>query len=88
MGKGEIIIQNLGELEKQLKNNPQAGKMLEKAAASEEGRRIMRSVDSAAVEKAAREGDAAALKSILSQVLSTPDGRALAKKLRQSMDQK
>lgn len=62
--------------------------MLETAAASREGQRIMRSLDPAAVEKAAREGDAAALKNILSRVLSTPDGKALAEKLRQSMEQK
>lgn len=76
---------DLNELEKQLKNDPKTGKLVEAAASSAEGRRVMASLDSAAVEKAAREGDAAALKSILSQVLSTPDGKALARKLSQAM---
>ncbi|MGN1001880.1 MAG: hypothetical protein ACI4PC_03840 [Oscillospiraceae bacterium] len=78
---------NLDEWEKQMKKNPRAGKMMETAAMSQEGRRIMQSVDAAAVEKAAREGDTAALKSILSQVLSSPDGKALAQKLQETMKQ-
>lgn len=82
-----IGIKNFDELEKQLKKNPKAGKLMEDAVMSAEGQRIMRSVDSAEVERAAREGDAAALKSILRQILSTPDGQALVQRLRQDIKQ-
>ena len=80
-------MNNFSELEKQLRGNPNAEKLM-KAADCAEGRRIAQSLDQTAVEKAARDGDSAALKNILSQVLSTPDGKALAQKLQQAMQGK
>ena len=46
----------------------------------------MQSIDAGAVEHAAKSGDAAALKSILTQVLSTPEGKALAQQVQKAME--
>lgn len=79
---------DMDEYEAQLRKDPRAGKIIEQAASSEEGRRIVRSIDAAAAEKAAREGDTRTLKNILSQVLSSPDGKALVQKLQQAAKEK
>ena len=63
-----------------MKNSPHA-QQLKAAAASPEGQRLAKQLDARAVEQAARSGDAAALKNILTQILSTPDGKALAQRL-------
>lgn len=77
-------MKNFEEYEKQLKNSPHGGKIME-LAKSEEGQSISKMLDGEQVEKAARSGDTAALKNILTQVLSTPEGKAFAKKLQDSM---
>ncbi len=77
-------MKNFDEYERQLRNNPNAERIMA-AANSDEGKRLAQSLNAEAVEKAAKSGDAAALKSILAQVLSTPDGKALAKKLQEAM---
>ena len=77
-------MKNFDEYERQLKNNPNAKRIMA-AADSEEGRRLAQTLNAEAVEKSARSGDAAALKNILTQVLSTPDGKALAKKLQDAI---
>ena len=75
---------DLESLEREIKSSLAAEKLRE-AAASAEGQKILQSLDTSAVEKAAKAGDMQALKNILSGVLSTPEGQALAKKIRQSM---
>ena len=77
-------MNELEEFAKKLQSSPQAGG-IKAAANSAEAQRVVSSLDSAAVERAAKNGDAAALKGILSQVLSTPDGQALAKKIQEAM---
>ena len=72
------------EFAHKLEKSPQAGG-IKAVANSAEARRVTSSLDTAAVERAAKTGDAAALKSILAQVLSTPDGKALAKKIQEAM---
>ena len=59
----------------------QKGKDLRTLMESDAGRALEQKLDAAAVEKAARSGDAAALQGILTQVLSTEEGRALAEQL-------
>lgn len=54
-------------------------------AESEDGMKISRMVDAGAVEAAARSGDSEALKSMLSKVLSTDEGRRLAENVRKMM---
>lgn len=75
---------DLESLQREIKSSAAAEKLRE-AAASEEGQRVLRHLDAAKVEQAAKAGDMQALKDILSGVLSTPEGQALAKKIRQSM---
>ena len=58
---------------------------LKSLAGSAEGRAVSRMLDPAAVEKAAKSGDTAALQSILSDVLSTDEGKRLAERLKKAM---
>ena len=69
----------------ELKRELESKKALKAAAQSVAGQKLLQQVDSAEVERAAKSGDAAALKSILSQVLSTPEGRELAQKVQEAM---
>ena len=69
----------------ELKRELESKKALKAAAQSEAGQKLLQQVDSAEVERAAKSGDAAALKSILSQVLSTPEGKELAQKVQEAM---
>lgn len=75
---------DLESLEREIKSSPAAEKLRE-AASSPEGQRVLKNLDADAVEKAAKAGDMQALRDILSGVLSTPEGQALAKKIRRSM---
>lgn len=67
-------------------NKSGKGEKLKSIADSAEGKAISRMVDSARVEQAAKSGDTAALRDILSQVLSTDEGRRLAEKLKKAME--
>ena len=58
---------------------------LKSLADSAEGRAVSRMLDPAAVAKAAKSGDTAALQSILSDVLSTDEGKRLAERLKKAM---
>lgn len=58
---------------------------LKSLADSAEGRAVSRMLDPAAVERAAKSGDTAALQSILSDVLSTDEGKRLAERLKKAM---
>ena len=75
---------DMDALKRELEASGAAEKLL-KAADSAEGRKVLSGLDTAAVEKAAKNGDMQALRGILSGVLGTPEGQALAKKIRQSM---
>ena len=70
----------------QLKRELEQKKELQAAAQSAAGQKLMQSIDAGAVEHAAKSGDAAALKSILTQVLSTPEGKALAQQVQKAME--
>lgn len=75
---------DLKELEREIKSSAAAGH-LKAAAESPEGQKVLSRLDTAAVEKAAKAGDMQALKDILSGVLSTPEGRSLAEKIRKNL---
>lgn len=70
----------------QLKRELEQKKALKAAVESESGKKLMQSVDAAAVERAAKSGDAAALQRLLTQVLSTPEGRSLAQQVQKAME--
>ncbi len=54
---------------------------LKALADSEEGRKIGKMVDAKTAENAVRSGDAEQMRALLTQVLSTEEGRRLAEKL-------
>lgn len=72
------------EMEKRLEKE---GKMnrLKAIAESNDGKALADTLDTQKVEQAARSGDTAALKAILSQVLSTDEGKRLAEKVKDAM---
>ena len=57
------------------------GDTLRSLADSAEGKALSKKLDPAEVERAARSGDAEAIKKLIGSVLSTPEGRSLAEKL-------
>lgn len=82
---GVITVNDFEKLGRELQRQGKTEK-LKSLADSEEGRAVSRMVDAEAVQKAAKSGDAAALKSILSQVLSTSEGQRLAESLKKAME--
>lgn len=62
------------------------GERLKSLADTAEGKAVSRMVDQEKLEQAAKSGDTAALKDILSQVLSTDEGKRLAEKLKKAME--
>jgi len=75
---------DLEALEREIRSSP-AAETLKNAADSPEGRRVLEKLDTAKVSEAAQAGDMQALKSILAGVLSTPEGQALARKIRKNL---
>lgn len=62
------------------------GERLKSLADTAEGKAVSRMVDQEKLGQAAKSGDTAALKDILSQVLSTDEGKRLAEKLKKAME--
>lgn len=80
-----MLMRDLERLGEELKKRGKTDK-LKSIADSADGQAIGRMIDPQAVERAARSGDAAALQTILSQVLSTDEGRRLAESLKKAME--
>ena len=70
-------MKDYGSLEREL---VQSGKReaLEKLASSDGGRRLEGLIDGAALERAMKSGDAAALRSLFASLMASPEGRRLA----------
>ena len=77
-------MQDFEQLGRELERQGKAEK-LRALAASAEGQRVGQMVDAEKLSQAARSGDAAALKDMLSRVLNTAEGRALAENVRKMM---
>lgn len=77
-------MSDLEELGRELERRGKAGALRE-LAASADGQRLARRLDTEAVEAAARSGDAAALAALLRGVLGTAEGRRLAKSVEELM---
>jgi len=77
-------MQNFEQLGQELQRRGKTGD-IRRLAESEDGKRLSKMIDPQAVEKAARSGDSAALKSLLDQVLSTEEGKRLAMGIQQLM---
>lgn len=71
------------EMQRKLSNN--SG--VRAAVDSPEAKKLLGSLDAAALEGAAKRGDTAALKDILSKVLSTSEGKALAERVRNAVQE-
>ena len=82
---GVITVNDFERIGRELERQGKAEK-LKNIADSEEGKAISRMIDAEAVQKAAKSGDAAALKTILSQVLATSEGQRLAENLKKAME--
>ena len=82
---GVITLNDFEKIGRELQRQGKTEK-LKSLADSEEGKAVSRMIDAEAVQKAAKSGDAAALKTILSQVLSTSEGQRLAESLRKAME--
>lgn len=78
-------MKDLEKLGQELQKRGKTDK-LKSLADSADGQAIGRMLDPAEVERAAKSGDAAALQSILTQVLSTDEGRRLAESLKRAME--
>ncbi len=73
-------MQDLEKIGKQLEKSGKVNE-LRSLADSPEGKRLGSMLDAEKVEKAAKSGDMETLRGILKQVMSTEDGKTLAKKL-------
>ena len=61
---------------------------LSAAADSPEGRAVAGKLDDSALRAAAKRGDTAALKTMLTEVLSSPEGKALAERVQKAVGKK
>lgn len=77
-------MKDLSEIGKKLKDIDG----LKQAAQSPEGQKLLQNVDTAALEKAARSGDMDAMKGMLSQILASPEGKALARQVQDAVKHK
>ena len=73
---------DLNQLERKLKENRGLGAL----AQSPEGKALASQFDENALRAAAKQGDTAALQEILQRVLSTPEGKTLAEKVRKAVE--
>lgn len=78
-------MQNFEQLGRELERRGKTDRIRE-LADSADGQRLSRMIDSTAIERAAKNGDSAALHGILSQVLSTEEGKRLADSVRKMME--
>lgn len=74
-------------VKKELMNSGRASE-LKQFVDSPEARNISRGIDGNALKKAVASGDKQAMSNILKQVLSTPDGQLLAKKIGETFGKK
>lgn len=71
---------DLDEMKRKLEKNG----ALQAAASSDTAKKLMKSIDTAGLEQAAKRGDAEALKRYLAQALATPEGKALAEQVKKA----
>lgn len=68
-----------------LKRDLEGNAALRAAAGSPEAQSLMRRLDAASLQEAARQGDTAQLRRLLAQALSTPEGQRLAQQVRDAV---
>ena len=77
-------MQNFEELGRELERRGKTER-LKALSETDDVQKLGKMIDPAAIERAAKSGDGAALKSLLSSVLSTDEGRRLAQSVQQMM---
>ena len=65
--------------------NGKNGAALQKITESDQGAALVKKFDGAAIERAAKSGDSAALSMLLKQVLSTPEGASFAAQVQRAV---
>ncbi len=78
-------MRNFEEVGKEIERRGKT-EQLKKLAESSDGVQVGKMVDPEKLEKAAREGDGAAMRGILNSVLSTDEGKRLAQNLMKLME--
>lgn len=84
-GGREEAMEKFDELSRRLERQGKT-EDIKNLAQSEESRRLAAMVDAGAIEAAAKRGDEAALRNILSGLLSTNEGRKLAENVKKLME--
>ena len=69
-----------------MQNFEQLGRELERRGKTEQIKQLAELIDANAVEQAAKSGDGEALRSLLSSMLSTQEGKRLAESVRRMME--
>ena len=80
-------MQNLEQIGEELQRRGQA-EQLKTLAASADGQKLRGMVDRTALAEAARSGDTEALRSIMSRLLSTAEGRRLSAEVQKMLREK
>lgn len=78
-------MQNFEQLGRELERRGKTND-IKRLAESEDGLKLAQMIDPQRMEDAARAGDGEALRALLSQVLSTGEGRRLAENVRKMME--
>ena len=78
-------MQNFEQIGRELERRGKTDE-IKRLAESDDGVRLGQMVDTGALEQAAKSGDSAALRGMLSQVLGTDEGKRLAESLRKLME--
>ena len=77
-------MRNYEEIGRELERRGKADE-IKRIAQSADGQRLSQMIDPAEIEQAAKNGDSAALQSMLSRVLSTDEGKRLAESVKKMM---
>ena len=82
--KGDYAMNDYEVLEKELKNIQNVDK-IKNVAASPAGQRLSKSIDTAAVEKAVKSGNTAAMQSMIGDILKSSDGQELYRQIQNAL---
>ena len=77
-------MRNYEEIGRELERRGKADE-IKRIAQSADGQRLSQMIDPTEIEQAAKNGDSAALQSMLSRVLSTDEGKRLAESVKKMM---
>lgn len=82
-----VNVQDLEKIGKELRSNGQAER-LKTLAASADGQKLRQMADRSALAEAARKGDTAAMRDMMSRLLATAEGQRLSAELQKLLREK